>query len=157
MRKRRIIIIGLAGVVAIMQLIRPERNYSDQVYQDMAEIYNAPDTIRRILKRSCTDCHSNNTRYPWYAEVQPFGWFLDDHIRKGKKDLNLDEFAEYSNRKKISKLKSMRNQVRDDEMPLTSYSFMHKDARLSDYQKNQLIDWFDKIRDSLKTEYNYGK
>ncbi|HEY9560026.1 MAG TPA: heme-binding domain-containing protein, partial [Anseongella sp.] len=91
----------------------------------------------------------NNTDYPWYANVQPIGWWLDRHIRKGKEALNLDEVAGYSDRRKRSKLRSMKSQVANGEMPLRSYTLLHRDARLSDAQKAQLITWLDEAMDHL--------
>lgn len=153
MNKRKIIIVGIVCVVVIMQFIRPDRNYTGQVNdQNMIQVYHASDTIRQIIQQSCIDCHSNNTKYPWYANVQPIGWLLDYDIRNGKEELNLDEFAAYSKRRRISKLKSMKNQVNEGEMPLPSYTWMHKEVRLSGLQKTQLINWLDKTVDSLKSE-----
>lgn len=150
MTRRKIIILGVVGLLVIIQFIRPDRNYTGQVSdQSMMQLYHTPDTIHHIMQQSCVNCHSNNTEYPWYANVQPLGWWLNYHIRKGKGDLNLDEFAGYSNRRKISKLRSMKNQVKDGVMPLRSYTWIHKEARLSDMQKAKLVSWLDKTIDSL--------
>jgi hypothetical protein len=150
MTRRKIIILGVVGIFVLIQFIRPGRNHSGQVpEQSLTLLYHMPDSIHHIVQQSCMNCHSNNTDYPWYASVQPLGWWLDYHICKGKEELNLDEFAEYSDQRKISKLRSMKNQVRDNVMPLRSYTWMHKEARLSDAQKKQLTDWLDKTIDSL--------
>lgn len=150
MNRRKTIILGVVGVFVIIQFIRPDRNQSGQVSdQSLMRLYHTPDSINHILQRSCMNCHSNNTDYPWYANVQPFGWWLSYHIQNGKEELNLDEFAGYSGRRRISKLRSMKDQVRDGVMPLRSYTWMHKEARLSDAQKLQLTDWLKTTIDSL--------
>ena len=152
MKKRNILLLGIVCAVVIIQFIRPERNNSVQEQaESMVAIYHPPDSIRLIIQQSCSDCHSNNTRYPWYAAVQPVRWFLEYHIRNGKKELNLDEFAAYSRKRRIHKLKAIKNQITDGDMPLPSYLWMHKEARLSKNQKEQLTTWIDKLVDSLKS------
>jgi hypothetical protein len=150
MNRRKTIILGVVGVFVIIQFIRPDRNQSGQVSdQSLMRLYHTPDSINHILQRSCMNCHSNNTDYPWYENVQPYVWRLSYHIQNGKEELNLDEFAGYSGRRRISKLRSMKDQVRDGVMPLRSYTWMHKEARLSDAQKLQLTDWLKTTIDSL--------
>jgi hypothetical protein len=150
MNKSKIIILGVVCALVIIQFIRPDRNYTGQVStESLTALYHPPDSIRRILQQSCMDCHSNNTVYPWYTNVQPIGWILNRHIRHGKDELNLDQFSRYSERRKISKLRSMKDQVRDGVMPLKSYTFMHADARLSKAQKQLLIHWLGRQIDSL--------
>ena len=128
-----------------IQFIRPGRNYAEAISENsLGRLYEVPDTVLRVLQKACFDCHSNTTRYPWYSNVQPFGWILANHIRKGKKDLNFDEFGTYSGRKQKNKMKAVVNQIRDDKMPLPSYTWMHKEARLSEEEKHLLIHWFTK-------------
>lgn len=147
---KKILLVILVAFIAI-QLIQPARNQSGQVLStDIAMAYQIPDTVQTILKLACYDCHSNNTRYPWYTYVQPVGWLLANHIRDGKEELNFSEFGAYSNRRKQSKLKSIQSQVHDGEMPLSSYTLLHKKARLTDEQKQLIIDWAQKMKDSLE-------
>ena len=128
-----------------IQFIRPGRNYAEAISENsLGRLYEVPDTVLRVLQKACFDCHSNTTRYPWYSNVQPFGWILANHIRNGKKDLNFDEFGTYSGRKQKNKMKAVVNQIRDDKMPLPSYTWMHKEARLSEDEKQLLIHWFTK-------------
>ncbi len=147
---RKILLVILVAFIAI-QFIQPARNQSGQVLStDIAMAYQIPDTVQAILKLACYDCHSNNTRYPWYTYVQPVGWLLANHIRDGKEELNFSEFGSYSNRRKQSKLKSIQSQVRDGDMPLYSYTLLHNKARLTDEQKQFIIDWAQKMKDSLE-------
>jgi hypothetical protein len=92
-------------------------------------------------KLACYDCHSNNTYYPWYNKVQPVACFLESHISEGKAELNFNEWDTYSDRRKRSKSKSIVSQIEDEEMPLSSYTFIHGDANLSPKQKEKIINW----------------
>ncbi|MBN4085567.1 heme-binding domain-containing protein [Flavobacteriaceae bacterium AH-315-B10] len=144
--------IGIALLVVFIgiQFIPKTYNQSDTALaSDFMTIFDVPEGIETQLKTSCYDCHSNNTYYPWYNKLQPVAWFLEDHITEAKGELNFNEFGEYSKRRQKSKLKSIISQIRDDEMPLTSYTLMHWDAKLSDKEKEVLMDWVDNLRDSL--------
>lgn len=138
-------------VLIAIQFIQPARNRSGQLLTtDMATMYKIPDSVQAVLKAACYDCHSNNTNYPWYTYVQPVGWMLANHIKNGKKELNFSEFGSYSVRRQRSKLKSIATQVNDGDMPLNSYTIMHKNARLTSEQKQLIINWAQKTKDSLE-------
>ena len=96
--------------------------------------------------KSCYDCHSNNTKYTWYNEVQPVAWFLEDHVKEGKAELNFNEWDSWSNCRKKSKLKSIIIQIKDDKMPLSSYTIIHGDTKLS---KKEITQWLTQLRDSI--------
>ncbi len=100
----------------------------------------SPD-IALILGRSCNDCHSNKTVYPWYSNVQPAAWFLKDHIEDGKHELNMSVFNTYNAKKKVKKLEEICEQVESAEMPLPSYLWIHRDAALSESERKALCDW----------------
>ncbi len=145
------IIIGLAAIFIVIQFIRPFNNHAVEVSNDHIERqYDVPANIRVILSRSCYDCHSDNTNYPWYSKIQPVAWYLENHIKKGKEELNFSRFGEYSKRKQRSKLRSMVEQVKRDKMPLPSYTLIHQNAALPVDQKKVLIDWFEKMADNIK-------
>ena len=153
MSRTKKIVSAILLVFIAMQFIRPVKNRSNAVQQsDMLTHFNVPDSVAGILKTSCYDCHSNNTNYPWYANIQPAGWLLAKHIKDGKEELNFNEFASYSQRRQLSKLKSIQNSVKDGSMPLTSYMLIHADAKLSDKSKALLINWTSKTIDSLSTK-----
>jgi heme-binding protein len=111
--------------------------------------FDVPKNIEIQLKISCYDCHSNNTHYPWYNKIQPVAWFMEGHIEEGKEDLNFNEFGSYSKRRQKSKLKSIISQIKDDEMPLNSYTLIHSDAKLSLSERNEIMEWMNQLRDSL--------
>ncbi|MBT0608105.1 heme-binding domain-containing protein [Aequorivita echinoideorum] len=147
---KTIALILLIAFIAI-QFFPTERNESDVIPKtDFLLVNNPPENIGTLLKESCYDCHSNNTEYPWYNKMQPAAWFLEEHIKEGKAELNFNEWENYSDRRKNSKLKSIINQIKDDEMPLSSYTLFHRDAILSDAEKKTLIDYMTKIKDSLE-------
>lgn len=95
-----------------IQFIPTERNQSNAEFEtDFLLVNNTPENVGKLLRTSCYDCHSNHTEYPWYSKVQPTAWFLEDHIREGKKELNFSEWNDYSDRIKNSKLRSIISQI----------------------------------------------
>lgn len=105
----------------LIQFIEPVRNESSapQPY-DIFSRYPASDTIRAMINASCYDCHSNNSKYPWYAEIQPLAWWLNYHIKEGKDELNFSDFAAFNTRFKSHKLDEIMELVDEKEMPLNS-------------------------------------
>ena len=147
--KKKILFALLIGFVAI-QFIQPPRNKSDKVLPtDITNTVAVPNQVLNILQNSCYDCHSNNTRYPWYSYIQPGAWWMVSHIRKGKGTLNFSQFGDLSNRKQQSKLLAIINQIKDNEMPLSSYTLLHRNAILTAEQKTILINWATSAKDSL--------
>lgn len=143
----------LLGFV-IIQFFRPAKNKSEGTSKnDISTLYTVPLDVQNILKTSCNDCHSNNTVYPWYAEIQPVSWWLNSHIEDGKKDLNFSEFATYRIRRQYKKLEEINELVKENEMPLDSYLWIHKDAKLSDQQKLTIANWAEAVRDSIRATY----
>lgn len=116
---------------------------------DFIYLYNAPMQVKKTLLNACYDCHSNQTKYPWYSNIQPIRLLMDGHVKEGKAELNFSEFGAYSLRRQKSKLKSMYSQIQDNEMPLYSYSVLHKSARLSKDKERIVLEWIDRTRDSL--------
>lgn len=150
--KRTFQILLLAFIV--IQFFRPTKNKAEGISNnDITKIYAVPEDVQSILKTSCYDCHSNNTVYPWYAQVQPVAWWLNDHIQEGKKELNFSEFATYRLRRQYKKLEEINDQVKKGEMPLDSYLWIHKNASLSDGQKLTLANWVTATMDTLKANY----
>ena len=142
-----ILLVGFVGI----QFVPTDLNQSDTVPKtDFLLVNNTQENISALLQESCYNCHSNNTEYPWYNKVQPVAWFLEDHINEGKEELNFNEWDAYSNRRKNSKLKSIISQVKDDEMPLATYTLIHKDAKLSNSEKTLIIDYMKNLKETLK-------
>ena len=138
----------------VIQFFRPAKNKSEGISKnDISTLYPVPNDVQDILKTSCNDCHSNNTNYPWYSNIEPMAWMMARHINNGKNELNFSDFGSYTDRRQISKLKGIANQIKDDEMPIASYKMMHKNARLSKEQKDLIMDWMNKTADSLSANY----
>ena len=130
------------AVLVIIQFFRPARNESPGPQANaIATKYTVPEPVGVIMKKACNDCHSNNTVYPWYANVQPVAWWLADHVNEGKGELNFDEFGTYSAKKAHHKLEEVIEMVKEDEMPLGSYTVIHQDAKLTEQEKMALTEW----------------
>jgi hypothetical protein len=143
----------LLAFIAI-QFFRPAKNKAEGISNnDISKIYTVPADVQSILKTSCYDCHSNNTVYPWYAEIQPAAWWLADHVKEGKKELNFSEFASYRIGRQYRKLEEINKEVKEGEMPLESYLWIHKNSKLSDQQKLTLANWVTAVRDTIKANY----
>lgn len=134
--------IGLVLLLVIIQFIQPGKNIATTPSKNaIANKYTVPEDVSTILKTSCYDCHSNNTVYPWYSDIQPGAWFMAHHIDEGKRELNFDEFLSYPNRKAAHKLEEVAEVVEKHEMPLSSYTLIHTNAKLNDQQIKILKDW----------------
>ncbi len=139
------ILIALLVILVVIQFIPTKRNQSSKMLPtDITLTYTVPNNIQAILKTSCYNCHSNNTNYPWYNKVQPVGWFLQFHIEEGKEELNFNEFGSYSMKKRKSKLKAMAHEIKEGDMPLFSYTLIHRNARISGNKKALLLNWINK-------------
>lgn len=150
MKTVKIILLILLVAFVGIQFIPTERNQTDIVpVTDFMLVNNVPNNIKNNLQVSCYDCHSNNTKYPWYNKIQPVAWFLEEHIKDGKKELNFNEWESLSNRRKASKLRSIIKQIESGEMPLNSYTLIHKDAKLSSEETNEIINFIAQLKDSL--------
>src|ERR1700759_2095677 len=124
---KKILIFVLVLLVGI-QFIRPAKNQSTTATaQDIMQLYQMSDSVKLVLQKACYDCHSNNTRYYWYHEIMPLGWWLADHVNDGKKHLNFSEFGTYKPKKQDHKLEECEDEVKEGEMPLDSYTWVHKD------------------------------
>ena len=147
------ILLALLGVFIVLQFIQPSHNKSAQVLStDITKIINIPDKVLVVFKNSCYDCHSNNTRYPWYVCIQPMGWIMANHIKNGKANLNFSEYGSYSKRKQANKLRAIAESIKDGSMPISSYTIMHADAKLSEENKKLITDWVSHTKDSMETK-----
>jgi Haem-binding domain len=148
------ILFFLLVVLIIIQFIHPKRNKAEgEQINYIGKVHTVPEDVLSILEKACLDCHSNNTRYPWYCNFQPFDWWIDNHIKEGKKELNLDDFTNRSLRFQYNKMKETAEQVKENKMPLNSYLWIHKDAKLTEDEKSKLTNWAHAIMDSMKAKY----
>jgi len=138
----KISLVVLAVAFALAQLIRPDFTNPPVIQTDtLTATTNVPADVQQILTRSCNDCHSNSTQYPWYARVTPFNWFLASHIEDGRRELNFSAWNTYSSEKKEKKLEEICEQVEQASMPLPSYLWIHREAVLSESESRRLCEW----------------
>ncbi len=151
MRTLKLIAGIIVSVLVLIQFFRSHRNISSGVHPASIEHQMPiPAGVQALLKSACYDCHSNNTSYPWYVNIQPVAWFMAHHVDEGRSELNFDEFGSYSKRRQVSKLKSITNSLEDGSMPIASYTWMHDEARLSETNKKSIIAWALQQKDSLE-------
>ncbi|HEX7755037.1 MAG TPA: heme-binding domain-containing protein [Niabella sp.] len=150
---KKILLVLLIILIGI-QFIRPAKNRHPGSQPNAAAVnYPVPAALDTILKKACYDCHSNNTVYPWYNRIQPVYWVLDNHIRNGKRHLNFDEFTNLPAWKQYHKLDEVIEQVKENNMPLDSYTWIHKEAVLSDAQKKEIYDWVNTAKTTMEAQY----
>ncbi|MDP4261090.1 MAG: heme-binding domain-containing protein [Bacteroidota bacterium] len=148
------IFIFLLLVFIVIQFFHPKPNKaSGEQPNFIGKLYAIPEDIKPILEKACNDCHSNNTRYPWYSNIQPVDWWLTKHINDGKRHFNFDDFTGRTPRYQYNKLDELVEQVKAGDMPISSYTWIHKDAILSAGEKTSLINWAEAMRDSMKAKY----
>ncbi|MCW3086863.1 MAG: cytochrome [Sediminibacterium sp.] len=147
------VLLALLVVFILMQAFRPKKNLSGDTRHDISTAYAEPEAVHTILVKACNDCHSNKTRYPWYAEVQPAAWWLNDHVNGGKRKLNFNEFTSYRIAQQYKKLEECIDMVKQSEMPLPSYTWIHRDAILTEAEKQTFLTWCNDIRDTIRAKY----
>ncbi|MFB3854426.1 MAG: heme-binding domain-containing protein [Vicinamibacterales bacterium] len=108
-----------------------------------------PQPVADILERSCRDCHSYATRWPWYVRVAPASWFMAGHVREAREHMNLSEWGTYDRGEMSELLGEMCGEVRERNMPLPSYLLLHRGARLSDADIELLCGWTEEARRAL--------
>lgn len=132
----------LLVIFAIMQFFRPDRTNPPVIEsENLASSTTIPAEVAAILKRSCKDCHSNETVYPWYSNVAPASWFLADHIENAREHMNFSLWNTYKAEKKARRLEEMCEEITAGAMPLPSYLWLHRDAVLTADDKKILCDW----------------
>ncbi|ROI14997.1 heme-binding domain-containing protein [Epilithonimonas hominis] len=139
----KIILAIVLFIFIAIQFYQPALNVDKgQVYTtDFTQVYKMPVEVKAMLQTSCYDCHSNNTKYVWYDYIQPARAIVENHINNAKEDLNFNEWGIYTNRKQGRLLNSIKEQIETKQMPLSSYTLMHKDAKLNDEQIKTLTNW----------------
>jgi len=147
------IAIGLIVVFLGIQFVRPARTNPpvDESQTISARTQMTPE-VAAILDRSCRDCHSHKTVWPWYTNVAPISWWLSNHVNDGRKDLNLSEWGRLPPDRQDRKLRQICDEVSDGVMPLSSYLPMHPQARLSEQDKKTLCDWVDAERARMSNQ-----
>lgn len=143
------IALSIVLLIALAQLIQPESEAIDQSVQglDFLESYDSQigEEEKSLIMNTCYDCHSNKIKRPWYAQISPVSWWIEDHIQEGREHLNFSAWSTYSTGKKAHKLEECYEEIEENEMPLWSYQVMHSEARFTAKERKQLIEVFKKL------------
>ena len=136
------ILVVLISLFMVSQFLSPKKNQSglyavNQFFLDT----NTPKEVQILLKEACFDCHSDQTDYPWYNSITPINYWLNSHIKGGKKHFDVSKWFSYSDNRKVHKLEELVEEVKERKMPLKSYTWTHKSAFLDQNQINSLVNW----------------
>ena len=142
--KKVLLLLLLAFI--LIQFVRPEKNDSKNEMNAMSTVMEIPVEVTKIIQTSCADCHSNATKYPWYSEIAPASWYLAQHVKEGKENLNFSEWTTYNKDQQAHILKDIKEVLNEREMPLKSYLLIHKDAKLTENQYQILYDWANTVK-----------
>ena len=136
------VVVVLLILLVLIQFFHPAKNLAAaKGPNDITKVYTVPDSVDSILEKACYDCHSNNTRYPWYNNIQPVAWWLNNHVHEGKHELNFSEIGTYTKKRQIKKFNKIAKSVTEGWMPLNSYTWIHKDAVLTKDESKTVADW----------------
>ena len=148
-------VVALAVIFLGIQFVRPARtNPAVDPSQTLETHTQMTPEVASIFERSCRDCHSNKTVWPWYTNVAPISWWLTDHVNEGRRELNMSEWGRLPRDRQDRKLRQICDEVEDGMMPLSSYLPMHPTARLSEQDKKVLCDWTHAERNRLTENPN---
>ena len=152
---KKILIIIIVSFILIQFFPIDKNNPVATPKMDFLQIKDTPEKTANLIRNSCYDCHSNESKYPWYANIQPFGWFLENHIQEGRKELNFSTFIKLPVAVQNHKFDETIEMVEKKEMPLESYTFLglHKEANLTDQQRQLIITWAKNQMNTLKEQY----
>lgn len=146
MKKAKKIGVFLLIILVIMQLVQPEKNVSDGIAAtDISNVYALPDGVHKIFVKKCYDCHSNNTHYPWYAHVQPIGWWLAAHVHEGKEHFNFSTFKDLPPNKAAHQLEELAEVIEERSMPLKAYTLLHAGTELTAEDEQAIKAWLASI------------
>lgn len=150
---RKILLVLLVAFI-IIQFIHPKKNKAEGAQPNaIANVFTVPADVKSIMAKACNDCHTNNTRYPWYAKIQPVHWWLNNHVKEGKEHVNYDEYTNKSLRYQYHKMEETIEMVKEGHMPLKSYLWIHKDAKLTEEEKSKITNWAQSVMDTMKNRY----
>ncbi|MGB0883019.1 MAG: heme-binding domain-containing protein [Vicingaceae bacterium] len=137
------VLLSILALLVIIQFFRIDKTNPAVIAEnDYINTANPPENISTILKTSCYDCHSNESKYPWYSNIAPVSWWVKDHINEGREELNFSEWTTFSEKRKKHKLEECIEMIEEGEMPLKSYTIMHGNAQLTADDEGYLIEWF---------------
>jgi len=138
MMKKLLTRIGMALIVALIAIqFVPVERANPPVESDVA----APAEVKAVLRRACYDCHSNETRWPWYARVAPVSWLIAQDVREGRRELNFSTWSQFTGSRRARKFKEIVEQVEAGTMPQWYYVLLHREAKLAPADKETILKW----------------
>lgn len=136
------ILMALIVILIVIQFFRPGKNIAEGVSEhDISKVYQIPHDVVQTFQNKCYDCHSHNTKYPWYYNIQPVAWWMDFHVREGKNELNFSDFKNYDAKRANHKLEELAEVVNEGTMPIKSYLWTHGDAKLTPDETVAITNW----------------
>lgn len=135
-------IVLILGLVIIQFINRPDMSTTSEITPaHITKVMNVPVNVESILKRSCYDCHSDHTVWPWYSSIAPASWLVGDDVTAGRKKMNFSQWSKIPTAKQEARLNEICEEIKSDEMPLPPYLILHGDAKLSQADKDILCNW----------------
>lgn len=148
-RKLKWILAAIAVVFVLLQFTNPAR--TNPPVKNNFPITNAPPPIAAMLRAACYDCHSSETRWPWYSRIAPMSWQIAQDVKEGRESLNLSDWPNDNPTRAAKKLENMTEKIEYGEMPMKKYTLIHADARFTASQRKELMDWLDAEAARLKS------
>ncbi|CAH0279977.1 heme-binding domain-containing protein [Chryseobacterium sp. WG14] len=154
---KKVLVVILVAFIMIQFFPIDKTNPAPTPGMDFLKIKNTPDPIAKIIRTSCYDCHSNETKYPWYSNISPASWVVKNHINEGRKHLNFSTFAVYESKRQLHKIEECLEMIEKKEMPLESYYLGHQNAKLTDEQRTALSQYFKKVKEDTERSIMFNK
>lgn len=139
-KKMKLVMYFVIGIAIVIQFIQPD--FKNPAVDEKVALNSDPH-VMSVLKTSCYDCHSSETKYPWYQNVAPVSWVMSDHIVRGRKALDFSNWANIDAKVKLERLERAKQMVNNEMMPKHEYLLMHKNAVLNAKEKQTLEQFFD--------------
>lgn len=138
---------ALLAFIVVAQFFRIDKtNPESDPAKDFIALNNPPAHLATLIKDACYDCHSYHSEYPWYTNIAPVSWWIKGHINDARKHLNFSEWGAYDAKRVDHKLEECVELVGDGSMPLKSFVWMHKEAKMTNAQRKEMADWFGSLR-----------
>lgn len=150
----KILLFTLIVAIVALQFFQPEKNLSSDSKNLILNHEQIPENVQQIFKNACFDCHSDNTNYLWYHKISPVSWLVNKHVVDGKDELNFSEWGKSDDYDKIGDLEDIKQELEQKTMPIKQYTVMHKEARLSDDERDAVFAWIDKKMSELVKSSN---
>lgn len=149
----KISLLVLLGLLVIIQFFRIEQNNPPITEEEQfSKVESVPANVLSIFQRACYDCHSNETQWPWYADVAPVSWIVGDHVQEAREEMNFSEWGSFSLEKRDHKLEEIIEEVSEGEMPERAYAAWHPEALISPADTSIMFSWIRTKRRELSKE-----